>query len=561
MPNEQEIPLSDAELTAAIRELQSDAPVDELYRRHRSAVFCYALACCRDRHTAEDLTSEAFVRTLQAVRSGSGPEAAWRPYLLTVVRRTAADWAGTARRTELSADFEQWLANVSDTPEAESGEERMLRLEENSLVLRAFRSLPERWQAVLWHTAVEEEPAANVGPLLGLGASGVSSLASRAREGLREAYLAVYVENASGTDECRRYSSLLGAAVRRTGRRTNKDLDRHLAECERCRAALIELTELNERLGSVLPAGVLLWGGSAYMAARLAEAGASAGGMAIAPGAPDGSVPLDGGTGWWAKAKDAPLSSGAVAGSVVAAIGIAVLVAPMPFGDDGKGSESSPHARVAQPPISVSGHPPPVTLTATPSQTAAARRAGHSATASAPASGESAQPSPTGADLGAVKWSGSLRNAGVSAMCVEPAGTSVVQNACDDGKDQVWETFSFKENKDYTWLRNAATGECIDYRGGTQEVYDNAANVRIRMGPCRAAGDGQLFRFDPWWGESDGSYLVRAELEDGKPWDEMQLGMLDWWEGNDPPPEKDAPVVLTYNYYNAPRLRFHIDVK
>ncbi|WP_328677913.1 sigma-70 family RNA polymerase sigma factor [Streptomyces sp. NBC_00322] len=540
--------------------MESDAPVDELYRRHRSAVLAYALACCRDRYTAEDLASEAFARTLQAVRSGGGPQAAWRPYLLTIVRRTAADWAGSARRTELSPDFEQWLANVPDTPEADSGEERILRLEENSLVLRAFRSLPERWQTVLWHTAVEEEPATKIGPLLGIGASGVGSLASRAREGLREAYLTAYGETASGADECRRYSSLLGAAVRRTGRRTNKDLDRHLAECERCRGALIELTDLNERLGSALPAGVLLWGGSAYLAARLAEAGAGAGGMAIAPGAPHDAVPLDGGAGWWARAKDAPMSSGAVAGSVVAAIGIAVLVAPMPFGDGGKGSKSAPHAQVAaRPPVTVSGHPPPVTLTATPSRTAP--QAGQSAAASAPASSESARPSPTGADLGAVKWSGSLRNAGVTAMCIEPGGTSVVQNTCDDGKDQVWETFSFKENKDYTWLRNAATGECIDYRGGTQEVSDNAANVRIRMGLCREAGDGQLFRFDPWWGESDGSYLVRAELEDGKPWNQMQLGMLDWYEGNDPPPEKDAPVVLTYNYYNAPRLRYRVDVK
>ncbi|NUK52650.1 sigma-70 family RNA polymerase sigma factor [Streptomyces lunaelactis] len=555
MPDDQETSPSDSELAAAIRELVSDEPVEELYRRHRSAVFCYALACCRDRHTAEDLASEAFARTLRAVRSGGGPEAAWRPYLLTVVRRTAADWAGTARRTELSPDFEQWLANVPDTPEAESGEERMLRLEESSLVLRAFRSLPERWQTVLWHTAVEEEPATKVGPLLGLGASGVGSLASRAREGLREAYLAMYAESASTAEECRRYSSLLGAAVRRTGRRTNKDLDRHLAECERCRAALLELTALNERLGSVLPAGLLLWGGSAYVAARLAESGASAGGMAIAPGAPDGSFPLDGGTGWWARAKGAPLSSGAVAGSVVAAIGVAVLVVPRPFGDDGKG----PSPRVlSKPTMTVSTYPPPVTLTATPSKSVSAPPAEHSA--AGPASKEPAQPSPTVVDLGPVKWSGRLRNVGLTGMCVEPAGTSLVQNTCDDGKDQVWQTYSFKENKDYTWLRNAATGECIDYRGGTQEVFDNAANVRIRMGPCRAAGDGQLFRFDPWWGESDGSYLVRAELQDGKPWDEMQLGMLDWYEGNDPPPEKDAPVVLTYNYYNAPRLRYRIDV-
>ncbi|AVZ77025.1 sigma-70 family RNA polymerase sigma factor [Streptomyces lunaelactis] len=255
MPVDNAVSQSDAELTAALRELASDAPVEELYRRHRTAVLSYARRCCRDPHTAEDLVSEAFARTLQAVRSGGGPEAAWLPYLRTVVRRIAVDWAGTARRTELSADFEHWLANLPDTPQTEGGEERILRLEDTSIVLRAFRSLPERWQAVLWHTVVEEEPATQVGPLLGVGASGVGSLASRAREGLREAYLAAHAESASVSEECRHYGSLLGAVVRRTGCRPNKDLDRHLAQCTHCRSALIDLTDLNQRLGSALSAG------------------------------------------------------------------------------------------------------------------------------------------------------------------------------------------------------------------------------------------------------------------------------------------------------------------
>ncbi|NUK13351.1 RNA polymerase subunit sigma-24, partial [Streptomyces lunaelactis] len=79
MPVDSTVPLTDAELTAAVRELVSDAPVEEVYRRHRSAVLSYARTCCRDPHTAEDLVSEAFARTLQAVRAGGGPEAAWRP--------------------------------------------------------------------------------------------------------------------------------------------------------------------------------------------------------------------------------------------------------------------------------------------------------------------------------------------------------------------------------------------------------------------------------------------------------------------------------------------------
>ncbi|MGW7006248.1 sigma-70 family RNA polymerase sigma factor [Streptomyces sp. NPDC054933] len=332
MPNDHDDSLSDAELTAFLKNDKSDAALDELYRRHHSAVLSYARTCCRDPHTAEDLTSEAFARTLQAVRSGNGPEAAWRPYLLTIVRRTAADWAGTARRTELSPDFERWLANIPGAPDAESSEERMLRLEENSLVLRAFHSLPERWQTVLWLTVVEGEPADKVGTVLGMSTVGVNSLAARARQGLREAYLAAHVENGSATDECRHYSSLLGAVVRRTGRRRTKDFDRHLSQCEHCRKALIELTDLNERLGSVLPFAVLLWGGSAYVAARLTDTGLATGTGTLASGSPNGALHRS--IGLWAKP--------GVAAAIATVVGVTIVLLPVPFSDHDESPQSAP---------------------------------------------------------------------------------------------------------------------------------------------------------------------------------------------------------------------------
>lgn len=52
--------------------------------------------------TRRNLTSQAFPRAPQAVRGGSGPEGAWRPYPLTTVRRTASAWSLTARRSELA---------------------------------------------------------------------------------------------------------------------------------------------------------------------------------------------------------------------------------------------------------------------------------------------------------------------------------------------------------------------------------------------------------------------------------------------------------------------------
>ncbi|MYR66660.1 MULTISPECIES: hypothetical protein [unclassified Streptomyces] len=46
---------------------------------------------------------------MRAVRDGKGPNDAWRPYLLAVVRHTAADWADQARRVDLAPGFGAWL--------------------------------------------------------------------------------------------------------------------------------------------------------------------------------------------------------------------------------------------------------------------------------------------------------------------------------------------------------------------------------------------------------------------------------------------------------------------
>ncbi|AOR30544.1 hypothetical protein BFF78_05285 [Streptomyces fodineus] len=353
------MPASDAELTSAIRasgrhsDSAADA-LDELYRRHRPALLAYARTCCRDGHTAEDLASEAFTRTLQAVRAGRGPESAWRPYLLSVVRRTAADWAATARRTDLSPDFERWLESA---PVEESGEERVLRQEDDALLVRGFRSLPERWQSVLWHTVIEGESAEQVGALLGISPSGVGSLAARAREGLREAYLTAHIESVESADqaECRHYSRLLAAAIRRPGRRPNKDLARHLDACSGCRRAMTELTDLNERLRLILPGAVLLWAAPAYLVSRLAQAGTGAGGTGHAAVHPPKST-LN------------PLGAGLAAGAVIlAATGGFLLLSDS--GNDTRAAAPASAPSLSPTPSKTASPPPSPSRTSRPVHT------------------------------------------------------------------------------------------------------------------------------------------------------------------------------------------------
>ncbi|WP_257002751.1 sigma-70 family RNA polymerase sigma factor, partial [Streptomyces albidoflavus] len=268
-------PVPDATLVLRMRG-GDDGAYEELYRRHAEAVRRYARTCCRDAHTAEDLTAEVFARTLQAVRGGAGPTHAVRAYLLTTVRRVAAGWTRTARREQLVEDFAVFAAQAART--AEVSDEDTLDLgadvlamheAEQSMAMRAFRTLPERWQAVLWHTEVEDESPSEVATLFGLDANGTRVLASRAREGLKQAYLQAHVSTALTRDEeCARYADRLGAYARGGLRaRAEQGLRTHLKECSQCRLAALQIKEVAGGIPAVVPVAVIGWFGAAGGAA------------------------------------------------------------------------------------------------------------------------------------------------------------------------------------------------------------------------------------------------------------------------------------------------------
>ncbi|MFD3570805.1 sigma-70 family RNA polymerase sigma factor [Streptomyces sp. NPDC058667] len=290
LPPPVELPPSDSELVQLMRDDDGSA-YEELFRRHSEAVRRYARTCCRDAHTADDLTAEVFARTLQAVRGGAGPEQAVRAYLMTTVRRVAANWARTQKREHLVEDFAVFAADaarsseVSDQDTMDLGAEvRAMHDAEQSLAMQAFRSLPERWQAVLWHTTVEEESPSEVAPLFGLTANATAVLASRAREGLKQAYLQAHVsQSLTAGGDCARYADRLGAYARGGLRmRAERGLRKHLDECARCRLAAGELAHVNAGIPALLPIAVIGWFAAGY---SLKAAGVVAGGAVGAAGA------------------------------------------------------------------------------------------------------------------------------------------------------------------------------------------------------------------------------------------------------------------------------------
>ncbi|MFI9724189.1 sigma-70 family RNA polymerase sigma factor [Streptomyces sp. NPDC052396] len=330
---EAEPPPSDAELVARIREGQdspeqgpANAAYAELYRRHAAAVRGYARTCCRDLHTADDLTNEVFARTLQAVRRGKGPDTAVRAYLLTTVRHVAAAWTRTARREQLVEDFAEFAASAEAAAAVEVGaafepgaDVRAMQQAEASLAVRAFHSLPERWQMVLWHTTVENESPGQVAPLLGLTANATAVLAHRAREGLKQAYLQAHVSSAQvAGGGCAQYADRLGAYARGGLRmRAERGMRKHLESCARCRTAALELADVNAQLRALLPVAVIGWftaGASVKVVASAVGVTGGAAGAAAASGAGTGS-----GGAATAAGTAAGTGTGAVSGSATAA--------------------------------------------------------------------------------------------------------------------------------------------------------------------------------------------------------------------------------------------------
>jgi RNA polymerase sigma factor (sigma-70 family) len=267
----------DGELITSVRAGDTDA-YEILYRRHSEAAKRYAMSLTGTPSDRDDLVSEAFAKVLATLHAGGGPDLAFRSYLLSVVRNAFYDRTRRDARVEVTGDMERHDKGMDFTDTVVEGEER-------SLAARAFATLPERWQMVLWHTEVEGDSPAEVAPLLGLTPNGVAALAYRARERLRQAYLSVHISDVpqstmvAGTT-CGWTTERLGARVRGgLSKREGTKIDAHLADCATCAVLFAELGELNSSLRGII--GPLIVGAAAtgYFLKPAAIMTAGAGGL------------------------------------------------------------------------------------------------------------------------------------------------------------------------------------------------------------------------------------------------------------------------------------------
>ncbi len=163
-----------------------------VYDAHYRDVSRHVILTTRGRDDVEEIVAETFARAFAAWRSGHGPAGRPLPWLLVIARRIATDrW----RRRRLIA----WLPLPDSqglrpgdwdgrraTEVEPGGPDRAAGVAEFWLWLDALsRALPSRQRDVIFLRYQHDLSDEDIGEVLGLSASGVRTLASRALDGLR----------------------------------------------------------------------------------------------------------------------------------------------------------------------------------------------------------------------------------------------------------------------------------------------------------------------------------------------------------------------------------------
>ncbi|MBT2476355.1 sigma-70 family RNA polymerase sigma factor, partial [Microbacterium sp. ISL-103] len=279
--------IADADLVLRTRSGDA-AAFGELWRRHYPSGMSVARSITSS-IDPDDLVQESYTRIYQAIIKGGGPNGSFRAYLFTSIRNTAAAWGRSRRESAIDE-----LDTVADPDSTEQAANEAL---DRSLTAQAFRSLPSRWQEVLWYTEIEQMKPQEAGPLLGMKAGAVSQLAFRAREGLREAWIQAHLRSAAPDSDCQWTIEHLGAYSRgNLSTRDHKRLEMHLDECARCMIVAAEAKDVSKRLALVLLPLVLGVSGSAGYLATLQGGGTPIVALAAMPsGVTEGAVVVAGG--------------------------------------------------------------------------------------------------------------------------------------------------------------------------------------------------------------------------------------------------------------------------
>ena len=149
---------------------------NEIVLRHREMVWRIAYRFLGDRHAAEDMAQEAFLRIRDAAPHYR-PSAQFRTYLTRVVTRLCLDYVEKRR-----PDYRKELPDVADR--GPTGPEQVVAKETQEIINKALESLPPGQRMAVVLRYLEGLRCGEAAEAMDVSAKAVERLLAHAREGL-----------------------------------------------------------------------------------------------------------------------------------------------------------------------------------------------------------------------------------------------------------------------------------------------------------------------------------------------------------------------------------------
>lgn len=155
-----------------------------LYDRYVERIYNYIYYRTGNQHDAEDLTSKVFTRAMKHIENYVDRGYPFSAWLYRIAHNLVANWhRDNGRRREVALD--DGIRQESDTEMPESA---LVRVEEETALLKVIRKLPEDRQTLLILKFVDQLSNAEIGMVMGRTEGAVKSLYHRTLLSLRSEY-------------------------------------------------------------------------------------------------------------------------------------------------------------------------------------------------------------------------------------------------------------------------------------------------------------------------------------------------------------------------------------
>jgi len=251
--------------------------IEQAYDTYFTPVMNFAYYTVYDYETAKDISQEAFLKVVGAIKDKKKDVRDFKAYLYMTARNLAID---EVRKSSNRADYPLDAVMAEDPSIFADPERAALLTEQRAQVAAATSGLNDNQRVALTLKDIEGWSYKDIGGLLELSTNAVGVLLSRARLKFRREFRLQQIDPDSLTQECKNMFPLMSAAI--DGEATEEQkriLSEHLDVCPLCREAMSEMEGASSTLRSLfIPLAPVV----AIKAALVAKAAVVAGAGAVA---------------------------------------------------------------------------------------------------------------------------------------------------------------------------------------------------------------------------------------------------------------------------------------